>query len=77
MPGKVVESLLEMFKSHLVSIPGEVLEGTLLEQGVGLDDLQKCIPTSAILWKYESQEETSPLIIVLLEWALEFAGNPL
>lgn len=68
-----MESLLEMFKSHLVSIPGE----TLLEQGVGLDDLQKCIPTSAILWKYESQEETSPLIIVLLEWALEFAGNPL
>jgi len=50
LPRDPVESpSLEIFKSHLDMVLGSLLWVTLLEQGAGQDDLQRCLPTSAIL----------------------------
>ena len=50
LPREAVESpSLEIFKTHLDAILHNVLWVTLLCRGVGLDDLQRSLPTSAIL----------------------------
>ena len=41
--------LLEVLKTHLDAILCNVLGVILLGRGVGLDDLQRSLPTSAIL----------------------------
>jgi len=39
--GKVVESPLEIFKTHLDTFPCNLLKQTCFSRGVGLDDLQR------------------------------------
>jgi len=41
---------VEMLRTWLDMVLGSLLWLTLLEQGVGPDDLQGCLPTSAALW---------------------------
>lgn len=49
LPGEAAEFPLERFKTHLDMMLGKVLQVTLFEQGVGVDDLQGSLPTSATL----------------------------
>jgi len=51
LPRKVVESpSLEMLKTQLDAVLWQpVLADPALSSGVGLDDVQRCLPTSAVL----------------------------
>ena len=50
LPREAVESPpLEILKSHLDMVLGSQPWESLLEQGVGPDDLQRSLPTSTIL----------------------------
>ena len=50
LPREVVESpSLETFKTHLGVVLCNLVQVNLLWQGVGLDDLQRSLPTSVIL----------------------------
>ena len=51
LPRQVVDSpSLEIFKTRLDKVLCSLLWVTLLQQGVGLDDPQRCLPTPNMLW---------------------------
>jgi len=51
LPTEAVESpSSEISKSHLDMALGKPQEGNLLEQGIGPDDLQRCLHLPVILW---------------------------
>ena len=49
LPREVVESPLEIFKTHLYAVLCSLLWVTLLQQGVGLGDPQRALPTPTML----------------------------
>jgi len=49
LPKEVVESPMEIFKTHLDAYLYDLLCRTCLSRGVGLDDLLRSLPAPAIL----------------------------
>lgn len=46
-------SPLTIFKRHLDVVPGNWVQVAVLEQGFGLNNLQRSIPTSTVLWFWD------------------------